>query len=258
MKAIILAAGRGSRLLPLTETRPKCLLNLGRATVLEHQLDLLEAAGVQTATVVTGCMAGKVEAVLAARHGTMTTRAVFNPFYGVADNLASCWMAREAMDGDFLLINGDTLFSPDLLADVLASPPQPVQVTIDRKPVYDADDVKVTLDGNGTRLRAIGKLLPPEESHGESIGLLRFMGEGVPLFRAKLGEMMRGGDGVGAWFLRAVDALAQWAPGVGVLSIAGHAWGELDTPEDYRLVRTLFASGALGGVKPLEASAPGR
>ncbi len=253
MKAILLCAGRGSRLMPHTEDRPKCLLRLGHTTVLEHQLDVLERAGLREATVVTGCMAGKVEAVLSARHGALQTETVFNPFYAVADNLASCWMARHAMAGDFLLINGDTLFSPGLVEAVLASPPQPVQVTIDRKPVYDADDMKVTLDG--TRLRAIGKLLPPEESHGESIGMLRFMGEGARLFGAKLGDMMRTGEGVGAWFLRAVDALAQREPGVGVLSIEGHVWGELDTPEDYGFAQTLFASGALGGVKPLEAMA---
>lgn len=256
MKAILLCAGRGSRLLPHTEDRPKCLLAIGRTTVLEHQLDLLERAGVRETVVVTGCMAGKVEAVLAARHGAMRLTPVFNPFYGVADNLASCWMARHAMDGDFLLINGDTLFSPALLEAVLASPPRPVQVTIDRKPVYDADDMKVTL--SGSRLVAIGKTLPPAESHGESIGLLRFTGPGPKLFAGKLNEMMRMGDGVGAWFLRAVDALAQGVPGVETLSIEGHAWAELDTPVDYRFAQALHASGALCGLKPLEAVAGGR
>lgn len=256
MKAILLCAGRGSRLMPLTEDRPKCLLPVGGTTVLGHQLDLLQAAGIAETTVVTGCMAGRVEAELAARHGPMRLETVFNPFYAVADNLASCWMARHAMDGDFLLINGDTLFSAALLDAVLSSPEQPVQVTIDRKPLYDADDMKVTLDG--TRLRAIGKALPQDAAHGESIGLLRFMGAGPAMFAARLHEMMRTGEGVAAWFLRAIDALAQRRPGVGTLSIEGHVWAELDTPEDYGFVQTLFASGALGRVNQLEQAVAGR
>ena len=67
MRSIILAAGRGSRLLHLNEHLPKCLLALGDTTVLSLQLYTLEAAGVDEATVITGFMAGKVEAEVAGR-----------------------------------------------------------------------------------------------------------------------------------------------------------------------------------------------
>ncbi|MEL7453794.1 MAG: sugar phosphate nucleotidyltransferase, partial [Pseudomonadota bacterium] len=91
MRAIILAAGRGSRLLPLTENLPKCLLPVRDTTVLSLQLDTLEQAGVNEAIVITGFMAGTVEAELADRTGPMRVQTLFNPFYQVADNLASCW-----------------------------------------------------------------------------------------------------------------------------------------------------------------------
>ena len=94
MKAIILAAGRGSRLLPLTETLPKCLLAVGETTVLSLQLDTLERAGVDEAIVITGFMAARVEDEVADRSGPMAVQTLYNPFYQVADNLASCWMAR--------------------------------------------------------------------------------------------------------------------------------------------------------------------
>lgn len=238
MKAIILAAGRGSRLLPLTETRPKCLLPVAGTTVLGLQLDTLEAGGISEAVVVTGFMAGLVEAEIAARKGPMRVTPFFNPFFQIADNLASCWMVREHMDDDFVLINGDTLFEPALLADVLASPAQPIQVTIDRKAAYDSDDMKVTLDGS--RLVAIGKTLPAERAHAESIGFLRFMGEGPALYRAKLEQMMRTQDGVSSWFLKAIDAIADTTGKVGSLSIEGRRWAELDTPADYAAIGRRF------------------
>ncbi|PWE34017.1 nucleotidyltransferase [Maritimibacter sp. 55A14] len=236
MKAIILSAGRGSRLLPLTETRPKCLLPVGGTTVLGRQLDTLEAAGVAEAVVVTGFMTALVEEEVAARNGPMRVTPFFNPFFQIADNLASCWMARAHMNGDFLLINGDTLFEAALLRDVLASPAQPIQVTIDRKAAYDDDDMKVTLDG--ARLTAIGKTL--YHADAESIGMLRFMGEGPALYREKLEQMMRTGDGVSSWFLKAIDAIASTTGKVAAFSIEGRRWNELDTVEDFNALNAHF------------------
>ncbi len=238
MKAIILAAGRGSRLLPLTETQPKCLLPVAGTSVLGLQLDTLERAGVDEAIVITGFMARSVEQEIATRSGSLKVTTLFNPFFQVADNLASCWMAREHMRSDFLLINGDTLFEPALAEQVLASRANDIQVTIDKKDAYDSDDMKVSLDGEA--LTAIGKTLSADQSHGESIGFLRFMQNGPEIFAGKLHEMMRTGDGVSAWFLSAIDALARSGQGVHTHSIAGRIWAELDTHEDYKIVKALF------------------
>lgn len=235
MKAIILSAGRGSRLLPLTETRPKCLLPVLGTTLLGYQLDTLEAAGIRTVTVVTGFLPGLVEAELAGRTGPLKAQAFFNPFFHVADNLASCWMVRDRMDSDFLLINGDTLFSPDLLQTVLSAPASDICVTIDQKPGYDDDDMKVTLDG--TRLRAIGKKLPAHETHAESIGILRFSRQGPALFSEKLDQMMRTQDGVQAWFLKAINTLAASGTPIATVLIRGHAWAEVDTISDFMALK---------------------
>lgn len=244
MRAIILAAGRGSRLLPLTENLPKCLLPIGETTVLSLQLDTLEAAGIQEAIVITGFMAGSVEAEVANRSGPMRVQTLFNPFYQVADNLASCWMARDFMTSDFVLINGDTLVEPALVRRVIESPVTDIQVTIDKKSEYDSDDMKVSL--NGTILTAIGKSLEAEKTHGESIGFLRFMRNGPNLFRDKLHQMMRTGDGVHAWFLSAIDALAKSDTKVSTHSIQGMTWAELDTIDDYAVVKELFAGSSKG------------
>ena len=238
MRAIILAAGRGSRLLPLTENLPKCLLPVGDTTVLSLQLDTLEAAGTEEAIVITGFMAGSVEAEVADRSGPMRVQTLFNPFYQVADNLASCWMARDFMTRDFVLINGDTLIEPELAKKVIESPITDIQVTIDKKPDYDSDDMKVSL--NGAALTAIGKTLGADETHGESIGFLRFMRDGPGLFCEKLHQMMRTGDGVQAWFLSAIDALAKSDTLVSTYSIEGMTWAELDTMEDYAAIKALF------------------
>ncbi|MGJ8563650.1 MAG: sugar phosphate nucleotidyltransferase [Alphaproteobacteria bacterium] len=238
MRAIILSAGRGSRLLPLTTDRPKCLLPIGMTTVLGMQLDTLFKYGIEKVTVVTGFNEHMVEEEISSRQNGAHIETLFNPFFKVADNLASCWMARAAMDEDFILINGDTLFSPAILKAVLEAPKASISVTIDQKGHYDGDDMKVSLDGS--RLTAIGKTLMPQQTHGESIGMLRFMGEGRDIFRNKLASIMRTESGTKSWYLSVIHGLAQAGVEVSTTNIKGSTWAELDTPEDYEICLSLF------------------
>ena len=243
-RAIILSAGQGSRLLPHTERMPKCLLDLGGRSMLEWQLRALDAVGIRETVVVTGFLPGLVDAELM-RHTPprMRVRTLYNPFYKLADNLASCWMARAELNGPCLLINGDTLFEPAIAARLMAAPGAPITVTIDRKPGYDADDMKVETEGD--RLRAIGKRLAPEQVNGESIGFLRFEAEGAALFVEELERTMRTPEGPGLWYLSAIHRLAQGGADVRALSIEGLEWGELDYPADLERARSL-AAGWLG------------
>lgn len=238
MHAIILSAGRGSRLLPLTTDKPKCLLPIGVSTVLGLQLDTLFKQGVKTATVVTGFNDHLVRAEIKARKTGPKVKTLYNPFYQVADNLASCWMARDKMKSDFLIINGDTLFSPKLLETVLAAPAKNITVTIDQKDQYDGDDMKVSLEG--TELTAISKTLLAGETHGESIGMLRFMNEGTKIFRDELKRLMKLEAGTKNWYLSAIDGLAKSGVHIDTTNIKGSTWAELDTPEDYEICRDLF------------------
>ena len=240
MQAIILSAGRGSRLLPLTTDLPKCLLPVGLTSVLNMQLDTLFQQGIEKVTVVTGFNEHLVKEEIRARSKGPKVKTLYNPFYQVADNLASCWMARKAMKSDFLLINGDTLFSPAVLEAVLSAPANDIAVTIDQKTRYDGDDMKVTLDG--AQLTAIGKTLLPQQTQGESIGMLRFMGEGPRIFRDELKRLMKIEDGMKSWFLSAIDGLAKSGQQIDTINIKGSTWAELDTPEDYEICRSLFGN----------------
>lgn len=240
MHAIILSAGRGSRLLPLTTDLPKCLLPIGVTTVLSLQLDTLFKQGVKTATVVTGFNDHLVRAEIKSRKTGPKVKTLYNPFYQVADNLASCWMARNSMKSDFLIINGDTLFSPKLLETVLNAPAKNITVTIDKKNQYDGDDMKVSLDG--TQLTAISKTLLASETNGESIGMLRFMNDGTKIFRNELKRLMKLEAGTKNWYLSAIDGLAKSGVHIDTTNIKGSTWAELDIPEDYEICRKLFGN----------------
>lgn len=239
MKAIILSAGQGKRLLPHTVDRPKCLMPLSGSTVLELQLEGLARAGVTEAVVVTGFGAEKVSAMLAGRtFKGVTVRTLYNPFYAVADNLGSCWVARHEMVGAFVILNGDTLFDSDVAERVLQHPTSyPITVTINRKPAYDSDDMKVQTDGD--KLLAIGKTLDAASTDGESIGFLRFTEEGGKIFVAEVEKSMSVPEGLRRWYLSAIDHIAKTQGCVGVRSIQGLDWCELDFPADYEAMQAM-------------------
>ena len=240
-RAIILGAGQGSRLLPLTQQLPKCLIDLAGRSMLEWQLRALDHMGVAEAVVVTGFHPELVEAELKRVVLTQVrVRTLYNPFYKLADNLATCWLARAELSGPCLILNGDTLFEPAIAGRLLAAPSAPITVTIDRKPDYDADDMKVVTEGDC--LRAIGKTLTADRVNGESIGFLRFNAEGAALFVAELERTMRTPEGPGLWYLSAINRLANAGADVRVASIEGLQWGELDLPADLTQVRALAAT----------------
>lgn len=243
--AVILSAGKGSRLYPHTEDKPKCLLPLNGRTLLEWQLDALQAAGIETMTIVTGFHHRLVDDVIAARgqeRGRVET--LFNPFYQVADNTGSVWIARGRFDRNLLLLNGDTLVSPDLVRSVIAGATAPIAVTIDRKQTYDADDMKVATDGAGALLR-IGKQLTACDA--ESIGLLAFRGDGPAMFADAVQRVMESPDGTRVWYLSVIDGLAQAGTPVGTVSIEGEEWQEVDYPADLDAAQALTATWAARG-----------
>jgi len=225
---VLLSAGQGRRLAPLTDNKPKCLVNVAGRTILEWQLHALAHAGIEDVTVVTGFHANTVEAALKVTSAPLRLRCLNNPFYCVADNISSCWVARDLIGADTVLINGDTLFDQRILAHVLATASDPISVTIDQKSVYDDDDMKVsTAEG---RLNRIGKLLT-EGVNGESIGMLRFLGEGGDRFTDRLDARLRDPAALRLWYLSIIDELAIEG-GVGVVPINGLPWAEVDFPHD--------------------------
>jgi L-glutamine-phosphate cytidylyltransferase len=241
VRVIILAAGQGKRLLPLTADVPKALLDIGGKTLIERQIEAFAENGLKDFVVVTGYAADKMEAALAqiGSRLNVSIATIFNPFFGVADNLASCWLARNLMDRDFIQVNGDNVFSGDLVERLMQPSNDQISVAINRKDSFDADDMKVMLDGQ--RLTEIGKTLPVDTVDAEAIGFYVFRGDGPKHYAKELELCMRDQQGLKSWFPYAVGALAKKRP-VGVIETTGLRWSEVDFPVDLQHARQLVSS----------------
>lgn len=234
MKAILLSAGQGRRLLPLTRELPKCLLAVEDSrSILEHQLSALAACGVSEALVITGFGHEQIENTRLCDQLDIRVRTRFNPLYTLTDNLITTWLAIPEMDQDFLLLNGDTLFEPALLERLLSQAQGPVSIAVDHKRAYDDDDMKVQLNGTG-RLRGVGKKLADPD--GEAIGMSLFRGSGVAAFREALEGAVHHPESLRAWYPSVLNTMASQVP-ICAVSINGLWWREVDSHEDLDAVR---------------------
>jgi len=211
-------------------------LRPGGLSILEWQIRELSAAGVEEIVVVTGFGYEKVEEIVDRVQG-VHIRTLYNPFYAQSDNLGTCWIARGAMDGPFVLVNGDTLFETPVLQHLMKDVSSyPITLATDQKVSYDDDDMKIWAEG--IRLCRVGKWLDLRHVNGESIGMMYFNLAGAEIFVKKIEELMRQGDGLKRWYLSAIDDLAQ-AGVVGISSIHGLSWCEVDDPVDLAYAETV-------------------
>ncbi len=168
----------------------------------------------------------------------------------MADNIGSCWAAKDLIGEDTLLLNGDTLFEPAIAQRVIETAETPISVTIDRKDSYDADDMKIHRDG--ARLTAIGKTLDLPVD-GESIGMIRFQGDGGARFVEAMGKALKDQATLKRWYLSIIDDLAKEGC-VGLVSIEGLAWSEIDFLRDLPIAEEKVARFAVAPETPAIAT----
>lgn len=238
MDALILAAGRGSRLGAHTEAIPKSLVDLGGITPLELQLDLLARRGIERAIVVTGYRREVVEErALARAAGRMRVEPVWNPFWPVTNVAGSAWLARERLRGGFVYLHADTVFEPSILDDLLASDAE-VALPIDVR-VCEPEQMKASVvEGRVVRL---SKELPEAETTGEFLGVGVFRDSAVEPVRRGLDALLAAGR-LTEYFEGALNLAIADGLEVRAVPTRGRAWTEIDFAEDLEYARRILPS----------------
>ena len=131
MQAVILAAGQGSRLRPLTDHRPKCLVEVRGKPMLQYQLEALCEAGVRRCVIVVGHHAEQVRAFAGTRYRSLAMTYVENEVFDTTNNIYSLWLTRHEITEGILLLESDLVFEPELLLELCDTPWQNVAV-VDR------------------------------------------------------------------------------------------------------------------------------
>jgi choline kinase len=236
LNAVILAAGVGSRLRPLTDSTPKCLVEVAGKPILGWQLDALHAAGLKQVTVVAGYRAQDVVAFCRQYGGRV--RVIVNAIYERTNNMVSLRMAlQDAEEQPTIICNGDVVFDPSIAAALVqASHPNLIAVEPGR---YIEESMKVCVDHDG-RITNISKAIRRQQAYGVSIDLYRFSGHGVATICRIADRMIKEERQANLWTEVAIDAaLAELD--VRPQSIGGAGWIEVDNMDDLAEGARIFA-----------------
>jgi len=227
MRAVILAAGRGTRLNGHTSDVPKALLPIGGRTLIERQIRALRHAGVPDVAVVVGCRGDEVR-----RHCGAGVEYVENRAYAETNSLYSLWLARDLMAGGCVVLNCDVLFHPQLLRDLLGvgSGDALLVAPRDAGTRYSEEEMKVRVRAG--QVVDIAKTIPDGEADGENIGIAKFGPSGAPVLVEEMTRLVRAGA-TRAWLPAAFAAFGRRRP-LQVVDSRGLPWIEIDVPEDYR------------------------
>lgn len=235
MKALLLAAGRGTRLCPLTDERPKSMVEVCGRPILLKQIENLVENGVTDITVIAGYRAEALASCVRAEYPQVSI--IVNAEYATTNNMVSAYMGREAVGGGpFLMMNADVFFDGSVISALLSHPDGNAVVTDVGR--YIGESMKVT--ERGGRLTAISKAISWEDALGSSIDVYRFSSEaGDAFFRAckKYIEVKRERN---LWSEVALNAIL---PDVRFTAcpLQGR-WVEIDNHEDLAEANRLFSN----------------
>ena len=228
--AVILAAGMAKRLRPLTDDRPKCLLELGGRTLLERACDALHSHGISEWVVVTGYRGAQIRAFLDSHYPEATIHYVDNADYATTNNIYSLWLACPYAAGrHVVLLDSDILFDPQLLTRLLEEPGDALSVC--RHPLGE-EEMKVVVDSEG-RITEISKTCRPEDAMGESVGIEKMTPAYTTALYAELEQMIEREGLVDIFYERAFERLIPQGHTYRVVDTTAYLSYELDTVEDF-------------------------
>ena len=225
MKAVILAAGIASRLRPLTDTTPKCLLKIGERCLLERAFDALIQNGFDEFIIVTGYRQQQIVDFLQAHYPTQDITFIYNDRYESTNNIYSLWLTRPYTDGEeILLLDSDIVFDPQI---------------VENRHELGAEEIKVIVD-DAQKVVEISKVCSISDAIGESIGIEKMSAEYTKALFREL-EIMITTEGLdNIFYERAFERLIPQGYSFYVMDTTEFFSAELDTVEDFQQAQKLI------------------
>lgn len=228
MQAIIMAAGKGSRLGKITEGKPKSFAEIKGKKLIEYNLQLLKKYGVNEIFIVTGYCCESFEKLVEGMEGVYL---IYNPFYEMMNVLGSFYMGMDRLKDDFIYLHADTLCEPALFEKlVMIASDADAILPVDYGPCNEEAMKVKTSKGS---IVEITKQMPAEEAEGEFIGMAAFRREIIPALKDKTKKLLQEKK-FNEYFESAIQRLIDEEDfRIKAIPIAGAFWTEIDFEEDY-------------------------
>ena len=228
MKAVVLAAGQGTRIRSVHGEHPKCLIEVDGSTILDHQLEALSMAGINEVAIVVGYEKEQIISYVRTK-SLVNQRIQFieNAAFAITNNIYSLWLALDWLRGDsFVVLNADVIFDSEILQSALRLY-APISMIVD--PLWRDETMKVIIEED--RVTKMSKKISREEFNGTYIGITVFSKFIQNQFFREMRNLISSGR-VNEFFNIAVQQLVNKGIFVGFTSTEGLAWAEIDDPVD--------------------------
>lgn len=234
--ALLLAAGTGSRLSPLTDSTPKCLIEVNRIPILERLIRTLRTHGFTRLFIVVGHMAEVVQDYLGSRYADIDITYIVSEPYKTTNNIYSLWLAGKLIDEPFLLVESDLVFQSELLGPML----QPDRIAVSKQRPW-MNGTTVTLNGRkqldafwlGTEKRLF-------VNHFKTVNIYAFSRKTWRLIWERLDQHITAKKVNGYYETVFAEMVAEGALAFEPVFFDADHWYEIDTLEDLRAAEAVF------------------
>ncbi len=228
MKALILAAGRGTRISRYLSGRPKCTVDIGGISLIENTIEKLESMGIKDIAIIVGYNQNEIRKILK----DYNVKFYYNPFYDVTNSVASAWFAKDFIEenDDIIIMNGDVYAEKALLEEVIRETLSPVLFADNTR--KEEADYKFLYENN--ILKKYGKELEGSDITGEYVGIARINKDFINEFKESL-EFMIENQNHSLWWENALYRLSK-KHNIYVKDVNGKFWAEVDYIEDYERI----------------------
>jgi len=240
IKAIILAAGVGSRIRPLTDNCPKSLLKINGKTILEMMLSHIQACGINEVVFVLGYLQNQIKDYVKIQFPDLIVQFITNEKYEVTNTGYSLMLTKDfVQDSTFIKFDADVVFDINILTSLIASEYDNC-LCIDKNINLDAEEIKVIIKDDNRVVKA-SKTVNPVDAIGESIGIEKISGETACTLFNELELMMKDEQYHQEYYEAAYERLIEKDVPFHALDISGLKWTEIDTQEDFMLAENIFS-----------------
>jgi choline kinase len=240
MKAVILAAGIASRLRPLTNNTPKCLLKLGGKSILERTIENLLDNGIEDLIIVTGYLEEKIRTFIDDKYPSLKVIYIYNEVYDSTNNIYSLWLIKDYIqDTDILLMDSDIIFDQGIIEMLLGlGAGNYLAVRSDHQLSEEEMKVIVTEEGEVTR---ISKKIDHKLASGESIGIEKFESGFIKTLFQKLDQRVITNGRVNDFYEAAFQDAIDDDEKLNAVDVGDYRCIEIDTAEDIKIAENMIA-----------------
>jgi len=239
IKAIILAAGVGSRIRPLTDNCPKSLLKIGDNTILEMMISHIQDCGINEVIFVLGYLQEQIKDYVKRKFPDLNSHFVTNDKYAETNTGFSLMLAKDLInESAFIKFDADVVFDKKILENLIECEYENC-LCIDKNINLDAEEIKVIIEDQN-RVLKVSKTVNPKDAVGESIGIEKINSETAKLLFAELKIMMEDRQNQQEYYEVSYERLIEKNVPFYALDISGLKWTEIDTKEDFITAENMF------------------